>query len=155
MPNFLGSVTRSDVFGAVPIEGNNVDDEEALDNGLDIFLGELRNQFRMFARVFDSGVAEDFEAIAFRIIHQKKRDAIVCGKISSGEHLSISLVICESELGRTEHVKESRPAAAMLNIRPTVLGDAGHVKAVAPGNEFDFFEREQIMRRSVARAVVD
>src|SRR6266481_9653056 len=59
--HFLGRVTWRDVFGAVPVEGNDIDYEEALDNRLDIFLGELRNEFGVFARVFDPGVAEDFE----------------------------------------------------------------------------------------------
>lgn len=96
--NFLGTVTRRDVFGAVPIESNNVDDEESLDDGLDIFFGELRNEFRMFACIFDPGMTENFEPIAFGIIHQEKCDAIVCHKIASREHLAIAFVVREGEL---------------------------------------------------------
>ena len=151
---FFGSVTRRDVFGAVPVEGNDVDNEEAFDYGLGLFLCELRNEFRMFARVFNLGVTEDFETIAFRIIHQEQSDAIIRGKIASREHLAIAFVVRKSKLRRTEHPQKPRLTAAMLNIRPAVFGDAGHIEAIAPGNEFDFLGREQVVWLGLARTII-
>ena len=98
----------------------------------------------MFARVFDACVAENFQSIALRIIHQEKRDTIVRGNIAGGKYLAIAFVICEGELGRTENAKKSGFAAAMLNIRPAVFGDCGHVETVSSSDEFDFFGREQV-----------
>jgi len=151
--DFLGGETRRDVFGAVPVECHDVDDEEALDNGLDLFFGQLRNEFRMFAGVFDSSMAENFETVAFGVVDQEQRDTIIRRKVAGGEHLAIAFVICEGELRRTDYTKESRLAAAMLNIGPTVFRDACDVKAVSPGDELDFLRGEQIGWLSVTRTI--
>lgn len=96
--HFLSGIAGCDVFGAVPIVGNDVDDIEAFDDGLDLFLGELRNEFGMFTRVFEPGMAEDLQTVAFWVIDEEQSDAIIRGKIAGREHLTIAFVIPEGEL---------------------------------------------------------
>ena len=57
--DFFSGVARRDVFRAVPIEGNNVDEVNAFDEAAVGGFGELCNDLRVLA-----GVAEEFDTIS-------------------------------------------------------------------------------------------
>jgi hypothetical protein len=143
--NILTSVTGRYELGTVPIEGDNFNEEKTLHDSVSIRFGQLPNKFRMLAGIFDSGMAEDLQARALRVIHEKKGYPIVGREIAGGKHLAIAAEIGEGQGGWTEHVQETRPAAAMLHVRPTALRDGRHVKRIAGGNELSFLVREWIM----------
>jgi hypothetical protein len=119
--DFGGGIARRDIFGAVPIEREDVDEDEALDDAPGLRLGQLRDEFGMLAGVLHAGVAENFQALAIWIIHEKEGHAIVGGQVAGGKHLAISPVVGERELGRVEHTEKSGLTATMLDIGPAVL----------------------------------
>jgi hypothetical protein len=134
-----GGVAWGDEFRAVPIVAEDVDDEDppdlrAVAAGRDDFLDELG----MFADIEDFGMAEDLHPFALGVIHHEKRDAIMLRDASDTDHLTIPTVVGEADLSWPEHADKAVRPAAMLDIRPIVLGYGRHVEAVAGFDEFDF-----------------
>ena len=145
--DFGGRVARRDVFRTVPIERDDLDEEQPFDQAMDFRFGELRDQFGMLARVLDAGVAEDLQAFATWVIHEEQRDAVVRGEIAGGKHLAVALVVGKRELCRTHDPQESSVPAPMLNVRPAALRNGGHVKGVARFDEGAFLLGERISLR--------
>src|SRR5260370_29711171 len=80
--HFCCGISWRDVFGAVPIESDNVDKEQPFDDSVSLRFGQLLDQFRMLPSVFKAGVSQDFEPGALGIIHKEERNAIVGGQIA-------------------------------------------------------------------------
>src|SRR6185369_14059550 len=80
--HFLRGVARRDVFGAIPIEGNDVDKEQAFDDSADLGLGELSNEFGMAAGVLDPAMAEDLQPGAPGVIHEEKGHPVVPAEVA-------------------------------------------------------------------------
>ena len=59
--DIFSGVAGCDVFGAVPIEGNNVDAVNAFDQTAVGGLGELFNELRVLACVDHAGMTKDFQ----------------------------------------------------------------------------------------------
>ena len=70
--HFGGRVTWRDVLGTVPIEVQDIDEEQALHDATGLRRSELSNQFRMLTGVLDSGVAKDLQARPLRIVHKEQ-----------------------------------------------------------------------------------
>jgi len=136
--DLLGGIARGDVLRAVPIKGNDVDDEETFD------VRSRREARRLInaggKRGFFGGekrarVAKNFQAFAAWVIHEKKRDAFVGGQISRGEELAVTAEVREAERVSVEDFKETARAAAVLNVGPAVFVDRREIEAVALGDE--------------------
>ena len=54
--HFGGGVSRRDVLRTVPIEGNNLNEEQPFHKALNFRLGKLRGEFGMLSRIFDAGM---------------------------------------------------------------------------------------------------
>ena len=88
---FGGGVARGDVFGAVPVVGNYIDEEDAFDDALDFGFGEFFHEFGMFAGVLGARVAEDLESGLVGIIHEEERHAVIGREVACGEHENLRI----------------------------------------------------------------
>lgn len=98
---------RRDVLRTVPVECDDLDKEKPLHDALDIPCGRLRDQRRMSAHILDAGVAEEFQALATRLVHEEDRDAVVDSEIAGRKHLAVSLVIGKCKLRRAQDPQET------------------------------------------------
>ena len=98
----------------------------------------------MFFYIKHAGAAENFQALAPRIIHQEQCDAIVRGQISGGEQLPVAAEIRERERLRIEHAEKSARAAAMLDIGPPGFGNGREIERITFGDEGALIVGEQI-----------
>ena len=142
--DFLESVARGDVLLAVPVEGNDIDENQAFHQARDGRISQSRDEFGMFPGVFDPGVTDDLQPGPVWIIHQEKSYAIVNGEVPGGEQLAVALVIGKGEQRRIDHAEKSRRAAAVLQIRPTVLAHGREIKRIARGNEGAFVVTKRV-----------
>jgi hypothetical protein len=79
----------------------------------------------VLAGVEDAGVAEDFQALPARVVHEEEGDAVVAVEIASAEELVVAFEIGEAELMGAEHFQEAGRAAAMLEAGPAVAVHGG------------------------------
>src|SRR5262245_7264252 len=68
--SFLVGVTCRDVFGAIPVERDDFNEEQTLHNPLNVRLGQLLDEFRVLPGILNACVAEDFETRALRVVHE-------------------------------------------------------------------------------------
>src|ERR1044071_3616950 len=61
--------------------------------------------------------------------------------------MPISAIVGERQGVWIENSHEAWGAAPMLDVRPAIFGNGGHVKAVARPNEIGFFSSQFIQRR--------
>ena len=108
-----GGVARCDVLRAVPIEGNDFDKEQPFHNALDFGSGELPNESGMLPGVFDTGVTEDFQPRALRIVHKEQHHTVGHGEVAGGKQLAVAFVVSEAKRGRTGDPQKPRLATAM------------------------------------------
>ena len=114
--HFGGGVSRRDVLRTVPIEGNDFDEKQPFHNALDFRFGELSDEFGVLSRIFDAGMAEDFQPRALRIVHQEQRHPVGHCEVAGGKQLAVAFVIGESERSRIDDPQKPRLATAMLNV---------------------------------------
>jgi hypothetical protein len=148
--DLFGGVARGDVLRAVPVEGDDVDDEEAFDN---------RCGRRARRRIDERGergfvggekcarVAEDFQAFAAWVIHDEECDAFVGGEISRGEELAVAAEVREPERVSVENFEKTARTAAVLNVGPAVFVDRRKIEAVALGDELRLIFAEWVESR--------
>ncbi|MDB6036279.1 MAG: hypothetical protein JWM99_120 [Verrucomicrobiales bacterium] len=144
-----GGKTGRDVFRAVPIERKHFDEEQPFDDAACFRLGKLRDEFGVLPRVFNAGIAEDFQSLTARVVHEEERDAVVGGEVAGGEHLAVALVVGEGESGRTEDVQEAGRATTMLHVGPAMLADGRHVERVARLDKDAFLAGERVALRRI------
>src|SRR2546425_41491 len=123
--------------------------KQSLHDTVDFRFSKLRHEFRMPPRVLDAAVAEDFQSLAARVIHEKERHAVVRGEVARGKHLAVALVVGKGERGRADHTEESGLAAAMLDIRPIRFCYRRHVETVARLDERRLLARERVTFRRI------
>ena len=129
---------------AVPVEGNDVDEDESFHQPRDRRIGEGRDELGMFSCVLDPGMADDLQPRPVRIIHQEQGHAIVDGEVAGGEQLAVALVIGKGELRRIDHAQKSPRPAAMLHVGPAVLAHGREIKGIARGDESAFLFAERV-----------
>src|SRR5688572_27955379 len=142
------SVTRSDVLRAVPVEADHVDQKEALDFSTQVGRGcQLIREVMVLAGVQHASMAEDSQALATRIVHEKKGHAIARRQVARAQKLAVAFEVGKAERLRVEHFQESHWTTAMLHVWPAVACNRRHVKTVAPGDEFRFLRGERVALR--------
>src|SRR5262245_18799993 len=107
----------------------------------------------MLTRVLYASVAENLKARALRIIHEKERNTVIAGEVSSGKHLPITAVISEGQRLRIQYSKKASATATVLNVRPAIFGDRCHVKAVARLDESVLLFHQHIRFRRANNAL--
>lgn len=71
------------VFWAVPVERDYINEEPALDAAAQCGRGrELVGELQMLAGVEDADVAEPFQSLLARVIHEEQRDAVADGEVA-------------------------------------------------------------------------
>ena len=70
-----------------------------------------------------------------RIVYQDERSAVIGGEIAGADVLAVAAKIGDAEGAIIENADEPGRPAAVLHIRPAVLGDSRHIEAVALGDE--------------------
>ena len=103
--NFSRGIARSDVFRAVPVEGDHIDKEKPFDGWASIRFNKLLHELGRC--IGYACMAQDFQALAPRIVHQKERNAVVYGNIARAQQLSVALVVCESQGLRVDDTEKS------------------------------------------------
>ena len=139
-----GGEARGDVLRAVPVVGNDLDEEQALHLAAERFGGELIDQLGMLARVEHAGVAEQLEPGAVRVVHHEEGHPIGDVKVARADKLAVAFEIREADKVRSQHLYESRWTSAVLHVGPACLAYGRHVEAVARGNEVSFATRERV-----------
>jgi hypothetical protein len=99
---FFG-VARRDVLGAIPIERDNVNEDEAFDDAWVRHVGQLIDEFRTGPGIFDSRVPQYFQSLAARIVHEEQCDAMVGAEVAGGDQLAVTPEIGECEGVRPEN----------------------------------------------------
>jgi len=138
------SEARGDVLRAVPVVGNDLDEEQSLHFASERLGGELIDQFGMVARVEHSSVAEQLEPGAVRVVHHKQSNPIGAVDIARANELAVALEIGEADEIRPQHLHEPGWAAAVLHVGPAGLTYGGHVETVARSNEVSFAIGERV-----------
>lgn len=144
--DFGGGVARRDVFRAVPVVADDVDQNQPLGDRAGGGFGEGFDEVGVLARVEHAGVAEDLQPRAMRVVHEEEADAVVDGEVAGREELAIALVIGEAELRRREHAQEAGRAAAVLHVGPAGLADGGKVERIPALDEIDLVVGERVGR---------
>jgi hypothetical protein len=132
--DLLFGVAGSDVLGAVPVEGFDLDDDGSFDGGF-VWGAELLDEVGGFGTLVDGGAAEDFEAGLGRVVHEDEGYAVVVLEVAGGDVLLVAAEVGEGDGAVVEDVDEAGRAAAMLDVGPSGFAGGGHVKGVAGGDE--------------------
>jgi hypothetical protein len=149
-----GGEARVDVLRAVPVIGNDLDEEQSLHLAAKRLGGELIDHLGMFARVEHASMAEQFEPCAVRVFHHKEGHPIGNADVARADQLAVTLEICEANEIRSQHLYETRWPAAVLDVRPACLADGRHVEAVARDDETNFVKRECVGLECILRSLV-
>ena len=128
-------VAGSDVLGAVPVEGFDVDDDGSFDGAFVIGRAELLDEIGGFGAFVDGGAAEDFEAGLGGVVHENEGYAVVVVEVAGGDVLLVATEVGKGDGSVVEDVNEAGRAAAMLDVGPSGFAGGGHVKGVAGGDE--------------------
>lgn len=132
---FCVGVALCNVLRAVPVVGDDGDDEDAVDGGGVGGLTEEGFERGVIAELEDAGVADDLEAGLVRVIHEEESHTIVGGEVAGGDVLLVSGEVREGKGAAVEDMEEAGGAAAMLDVGPAVRCDGGEIEAVAGGDE--------------------
>ncbi len=57
----------------------------------------LSEKVRLGSSIFDTGMAENLQPVAVRVVHQEQRDAVIHREIASTKQLSIPLIVGERQ----------------------------------------------------------
>jgi hypothetical protein len=139
-----GGEARGDVLRAVPVVGNDLDEEQPLHLAAKRFGGELIDQLGMLARVEHASEAEQLEPGAARVVHHEEGNPIGDGEVARANKLAVALEIREADQIRSQNLYEPRRTAAVLHVGPACLAYGRQVEAVARGDEANFVRRERV-----------
>ena len=126
-----------DVLRAVPVEGGEVDEDDALGAAF-IVDRELIFPGGGFGPGNGFEVGEDFEAGLVGVVHEEEGGAVVGAEVAGGDVLAVAGDVGVGEGAVVDDVEEAGGAAAKLDVRPAVGGDGGDVEAVAARDEVLF-----------------
>lgn len=127
-----------DVLGAVPVEGCQVDDDDALGAGF-VVEEELMLPFGGVVPRDVLDISEDLEARLMRVVHEEECGAGVGTEVAGGDVLAVAGNVGVGDGAVVDDVEEAGRPAAELDVGPSGLADGGDVEAVAAGDEV-FFE---------------
>jgi len=133
--DLLFGIAGSDVLGAVPVEGFDVNDDGSLDGS---FVGggaELLDEIGGFGALVDGGAAEYFEAGLGGVVHEDDGYAVVVLEVAGCDVLLVAAEVGEGDGAVVEDVDEARRAATVLDVGPAGFAGGGHVEGVAGGDE--------------------
>src|SRR5262249_51201914 len=122
---------RSDMLRAIPVEGLDVKQEYPLNFASVARCGQSRSELGIVRDALHLGMCEDLEPAAIRVVHQEQRHAAVGVKIAHADILTIAPEILKAVCLPVQQAEKSGRSAAMLHVRPSVLRDGRHVKAIA------------------------
>lgn len=135
LANLFEGVARSDVLWAVPVKGDEVDAEDALDFALFTGIADGAVEGWVSTGLGHVSVAQDLETGLVRIVHQKESNAVVFSEVAGGDVLPVPGVVGEGEGFGVENFQEAFAATAVLDIRPAIGADSRHVEGIALGDE--------------------
>ena len=145
VPFHLGSgETWGDVLRAVPVVGNDLDEEQSLHLASERSWRELIDQFGILARIEHPGVTKEFEAGTMWIVHHEEGDPIGNAQVARADELAVALEISETNQVRSQHLYEPSRTTPVLQVGPASLTDGPHIETVARGDEVGFVRREGV-----------
>ena len=103
-------VAGRDVLRAVPVEGDDVDDDETLHPPIE---AESFEQFRRRVRL-EAGVAVELDSAAVRVVDRDDRHAIVAGDVAGGDVLAVAEPLGPGDLRRPDDLEEPDRTTAVL-----------------------------------------
>ena len=75
--DFLCRVPWRDVFGAVPVERVNIDEDQPLHTRPHLRFSDLRNKFWMGTGVFHTSMTKNFQPFVVLVVHEEQRHTVV------------------------------------------------------------------------------
>jgi hypothetical protein len=103
-----------------------------------------RREVGALGGVEDAQPAEQLEAPAPGMIQEDHRHPVVRGGVADRDVLAVAGELGPADRVAAERADEAGRAAAMLDIGPASLGDAGEKEAVAVADEVDFLRGQRI-----------